>query len=328
MGADASVCLLFKKEERKYMGLSVIKMVLPVLIMILIGYFTNKKGLITQDGLAGIKAFVSKITLPVVLFNAFFTADYTKTTVISFALVYIALGLALVAGFALKKLALPFDKFMPLLVTGWEGGMLGYALFALLYGAGSTKVFAVVDIGQTVFGYTVFISTLKAIGGERPGVKALAMGMIKNPPSAGMLLGIVLGATGVHSWIANTSIFPPVQAVIEFIAAPTSALILLVLGYELSFKRSLMKPVMRTVLIRLMVMALMCAATAFVLFQVIPYDKQLLVALMLGFSLPAPFIIPLFADVSGHGEYISTSLSVQTLLSVALFAGIAVFTLA
>ena len=48
---------------------------------------------------------------------------------------------------------------------------------------------------------------------------------------------------------------------------------------------------------------------------------------MLGFSLPAPFIIPLFADVGEHGEYISTTLSVQALLSIVMFAGIAVFSL-
>ena len=309
------------------MALSVINMVLPVLVMIMIGYFTKKKGMITREGLDGIKALVSKITLPIVLFNAFFTADYTRTTLISFALVYVALGLALILGFVLKKLALPFDKFMPLLVTGWEGGMLGYALFALLYGNDSTKVFAIVDIGQTVFAYSVFISTLKVIGGEKPGLKALALNMVKSPPSAGMLLGIVLGASGVYPLIAQAGLFQPVRTVIEFIAAPTSALILLVVGYELSFSRALMKPVLRTSLVRLAVMASLCAAVAMILFGMIPYDRQLLAALMLGFSLPAPFIIPLFADVSGHGEYISTSLSVQTLISIALFAGIAVFTL-
>lgn len=74
-------------------------------------------------------------------------------------------------------------------------------------------------------------------------------------------------------------------------------------------------------------MAALCSLTALALFAVIPYDKQLMSALLLGFSLPAPFIIPLFADVGEHGEYISTTLSVQTLLSIVLFSGIAVFSL-
>jgi len=309
------------------MVLSVIRMVLPVLVMIFIGYLMNRKGIITKEGLAGVKAFVSHVTLPAVLFNAFFTADYSKATLISFTLVYAALGLAMAIGFALKKIAAPFDKFMPMLVTGWEGGMLGYALFSLLYGASGTKVFALADIGQTVFAFSLFISVLQVMGGEKPKVKTLALNMLKNPASAAMLSGIALGAAGVYRRLSESSLFPVMESLIAFLGAPTSALILLVLGFELSFKKSLMKPVLRTVLLRLGIMAVLCAAATFILFRLIPYDKQLMAALLLGFSLPAPFIIPLFADVGEHGEYISTTLSVQALVSVALYAGVAVFSL-
>ena len=52
------------------------------------------------------------------------------------------------------------------LTTNFEGGMMGYALFGLLY-AGQTKLFAMVDIGQTLFAFTVFLMTLKAVGGEK-----------------------------------------------------------------------------------------------------------------------------------------------------------------
>lgn len=57
--------------------------------------------------------------------------------------------------------------FMPLLMTSAEGGMLGYALYALLCGADQTKMYAMVDIGQTMFAFTVFLTALKAAGGER-----------------------------------------------------------------------------------------------------------------------------------------------------------------
>lgn len=45
--------------------------------------------------------------------------------------------------------------------------MLGYALYALLCGADQTKMYAMVDIGQTMFAFTVFLTALKAAGGER-----------------------------------------------------------------------------------------------------------------------------------------------------------------
>lgn len=52
--------------------LSVLEMVLPVVIMILIGYFCRVSGILSKDGLGGIKSVISNITLPVVLFKAFY----------------------------------------------------------------------------------------------------------------------------------------------------------------------------------------------------------------------------------------------------------------
>ena len=51
-------------------------------------------------------------------------------------------------------------------------------------------------------------------------------------------------------------------------------------------------------------------------------------ALMLAWSLPAPFIIPLYADLGQDSEYISTSLSAQTVASILLFIGVAAYSLA
>lgn len=310
------------------MALSIVQMVLPVLLVIALGYVCKQKNWFDEKGLAGLKAVVSKITLPVVLFNAFFTADYSGATLLTFVVVFVSLGAALAIGFLARKINPKYGKFMPFLMTGFEGGMLGYALFGLLYGADRTHVFAMADIGQTMFAYTVFLSALKVVNGQKPSAKAVVTNMLTNPASVGMLLGIVLGALGVGKWVLASAAGELVSSLIGFITAPTSVLILLIVGYELSFSRPLMKPVMTTALLRLAVMGALCCVCALIIFAVVPFDKELLVALMLGFSLPAPFIIPLFADVSGHGEYISTTLSVSTLLSILAFIGIAVYTLA
>lgn len=55
------------------------------------------------------------------------------------------------------------------------------------------------------------------------------------------------------------------------------------------------------------------------------YDKELEVALMVLYSLPAPFIIPMFADLGDDSEYVSTTLSVNTVVtdySVCVYLGI------
>ena len=64
-----------------------------------------------------------------------------------------------------------------------------------------------------------------------------------------------------------------------------------------------------------------------ILFAIIPYDKMLMLALMLQYTLPAPFIIPLYADMKDDGEYVSTTLSLGTVLTVVLFFFVAAFSL-
>ena len=82
-----------------------------------------------------------------------------------------------------------------------------------------------------------------------------------------------------------------------------------------------------TVLCRLAVIDGLLAAVSFILFHIVPYDKGLQIALMILYALPAPFIIPLMADVGADGKYVSTALSVHTLCTILLFVAIAAFSL-
>ena len=305
----------------------ILSMVLPVLAMILLGRLCATKGILNDERHAGLKAIIGDILLPVVLFNAFFTAQYDGKLLLVFALVFSSCLLALLAGFALKKFVKPYDRYMPLLMTSFEGGMLGYALYALVAGQDQTSIYAMVDIGQTMFAYTVFLAALKSAEGGRMSPKAMVSNMVHNKACIGMTLGIVLGALGVHKAIAPTSFGTVLAELISFITAPTSALILLVVGYQLNFSRKLMKPVAITLALRTVVMLAIFGVVSAILFAIIEYDKLLMLALMLQYTLPAPFIIPLFADLKEDGEYVSTSLSLGTLLSVVLFVFVAAFSL-
>ncbi len=307
------------------MALQVIQMVLPIVILLGLGMLCRRKNLFDQKGLAGLKSVVGDICLPVVLFNAFFTAHYSAAVALTFLLVYAGFGAALAAGFALRKLAAPHGKFFPFLLASAEGGMLGYALYGVLMGEQSG--FAAVDLGQTVFAYTAFLGFLSLTDGRKPTAAGLLKNMLTNKCCIGMALGILLGALGVGQWVLSGPAAGVVTGVISMITAPTSALVLLVVGYELDLDKSLLRPVAVTVVCRLAVMALLLAVVSFVLFRLVPYDKGLQIALMILYALPAPFIIPLFADVGEEGKYISTSLSVHTLCTILLFVAIAAFSL-
>ena len=311
------------------MALDILEMVLPVIIMFLLGWLCNRKKILSMEGLKGIKILVGNVLLPVVLFNAFFTAEYSGKIALTFGVVYVSCALGLGLGFLLRKFVRPYDRFMPFLVTNFEGGMMGYALFGLLY-AGQTHIFAMADIGQTLAAYTVFLVTLQAVSQGQADVKAAVKSAAANPAMIGAFLGVILGATGVGKAVLNSGAGDLVRGTISFISAPVSGLILVIVGYELSFRKELMKPVMITVGLRIAVTVVLLAVDWLVIFGtgLIPFEKPLFVALMLAWSLPAPFIIPLYADLGKDGEYISTTLSMETIVSILLFIGVAAYSLA
>ena len=140
-----------------------------------------------------------------------------------------------------------------------------------------------------------------------------------------MLLGIICGATGIGKLVLNSSVGGIVTSVISMIAAPTSAIVLLVVGYELNMKRELMKKVLITVVTRLAIMAVLLVAVSAIVTGIFGYDKELEVALMVLYSRPAPFIIPMFADLGDDSEYVSTTLSVNTVVTIILFVFISAF---
>ncbi|MFR8171517.1 MAG: AEC family transporter [Marvinbryantia sp.] len=307
------------------MGLRVVEMVLPVLLMIGIGYFCNRRQIFDMNGLKGLKALLGDIMLPVVLFNAFFTASYSLRVVVVFLVVYLGFGAAIALGFLLRPLVKPYGKYLPFLVASAEGGMLGYALYGLI--TGSQSGFAAVDLGQTVFAYTVWLGLLTSVDGGEVKAEKLLKNMISNKCFLGMVFGIVLGAAGVGNVVMNSAAGGIVKSVVSMITAPVSAVVLLMVGYELNLKKELFLPVLKTIVLRLVIMGALLLVSNLVIFRIFPFDKELEIALMVLYALPAPFIIPIFSDVGKDGEYVATTLSVHTLVTVALYAAIVVYSL-
>jgi len=149
-----------------------VKMVLPVLIMLFLGYYCRVKKIINQQGLIGIKAVITNILIPVVLFNAFYKAEYNLNGFIIFIIIYCCNGLGLGFGYLTKRLVGNNAKLMPFLLSGYEVGMLGYALFTLLAGVDNIHYLATVDLGQTLFVYTIYIMMLTATAGGSPQSRA------------------------------------------------------------------------------------------------------------------------------------------------------------
>ena len=299
----------------------VIKMILPVLLMLPIGMTCRRTGVVKKAGVDGLKALVVNITLPAVLFKAFYSTTYSTAniiiTVTMFAVCLAALGI----GFLFKRAFRSRMRTSPFLLTGYEAGMLGYALYTLLFGAENMASFAMVDLGQVLFVFTVFLSLLKK--GEGVSFGQTLMSMAKSPVMVSIVLGVTVGATGLGALLNSSPAGDIVSHAFDFIAAPTAVVILFVVGYELRFSRAGIGTSLSTVVSRFVVMALLGAAVVFGLGALMPLSDNLKWAFVLMFMLPPPYVLPVYVEDDSESAYASSTLSLSTVLSLAAFAIIA-----
>ena len=75
----------------------IVTMVLPVLVMIALGRVCAVTGILNDEQHTGIKNIIGNILLPVVLFQAFFTADYGLRMLLVFVLVFVLLTLTVLS---------------------------------------------------------------------------------------------------------------------------------------------------------------------------------------------------------------------------------------
>ena len=296
----------------------VIRTILPVVVMLVIGIMSRRSGMISREGIGALKNVVVNITLPAVLLNAFATTSYTFMDVVvpllMFAVCFIAWALGRAAG---KALRMP-SRFVPFLTTGFEAGMLGYALFNMLYGADRTAEFARIDLGQVLFVFTLYKVLLAMDGNEKADAGQLIREMALSPIIIAIVAGVLLGATGLYRAMIPSGVSGVLDACTSFVAAPTSAIILLTIGYDLVLDDIPWAQTAKVVVLRLVIMlALRTALVA--LLRVLWPQTDLTAAINVMFILPPPFVLPVFADDADQRTYVSSALSVSTLVAIVGF---------
>lgn len=302
--------------------IGVLQMILPVILMLSIGMICRKRGIIQKQGVSGLKSLVVNVCLPAVLLKAFFTAAYGLGIVITAAAMFAVCLAALGLGFLFKLLSKKGMTTVPFLFTGFEAGMLGYALYTLIFGADAVSDFSTVDLGQVLFVFTVYLTILK--GQKQGSLKQTIKGMVTSPVIISIAVGVILGATGLGSLIGASPAGNIVIGIFDFIAAPTATVILFVVGYELEFGQAKLKLALSVVFMRFVMMAVLGALVLLGLSTVIHVSETLKWAIILMFMLPPPFVLPIFGKNEDESAFVSASLSLSTMLSLAAFAVIAV----
>ena len=293
----------------------ILQTALPVLAALALGVLCRKLNFLTRDGVDTLKKVVVNLTLPAVVFAAFATAEYSLQTIAIPVLVFLLCCLGLVLGRLLARLLRLPGRVTPYLAAGFEAGMLGYALFALLFPQASSARFAILDLGQTLFVFTLYKALLS--GGKE--TKSLWKDIVNTPILWGAFAGLLVGATGLFAWMTRNGSAAVVTSLTDFLSAPTGMMILLAVGYDLDFAEIRWRETARFVVLRLAAMAILFAVLLLVnrtLLHGIIFEG----AALLLFILPPPYVLPIFADEPSQRAQISSALSALTVVTLLLFA--------
>ena len=231
------------------------------------------------------------------------------------AVVYVAMGVMLILAFLAAKLQKNASKLSPFVSTCFEAGMLGLPLFSLLFPDESVSKFAILMLGHDLFVFTLYKTLL--VG--KTDLKAIGKDLITSPTLIGVLLGLLVGATGLYGQLHKWGVGGILDSVTGFVSAPTAAIILLCMGYDFVPKEIPWKKTIKLIAVRLVIAAVLLVGLIFLNRKVLN-NMIFEGALIILFIAPPPFIIPVLANEPAERAEISASLSAMTLLTMILFA--------
>ncbi len=298
--------------------ISVLETALQVLVTLALGMLLRHTGFLRPADVESLKKFAMNVCLPMVLVGAFATTEYTVSTLMIPLTMFVICVVGLAVGLALAKL-MKLNRVCAFLSTGFEAGMVGYALFALLYPQEPTSTFAILDPGHTLFLFTVYKTLLS---GKRD-LRAIGRDVISSPVIWGLAAGVLLGATGLYGLLADHGLSGTLDAVTGFLGAPTGMIILLCIGFELDLRTLQWGKLSKLIALRLCSAAVMLGvlllANRFVLGGAIHTG-----AAVLFFLLPPPYILPVFSQDESQQATLSSAISALTVLTLVAFAVMAV----
>jgi predicted permease len=300
--------------------------VIPMLVAIALGYVLTRKSILKESMVDGFRQIIINVTLPASILLAFvkirFEASYLLIIISVFAacLILLYIGKLIARIFSIKS------RYFPFLLTGFESGMMGYPLYTMVFGPAATANFGVVDIGQELFIFLVFVPMvigLKSGGKETSGMKESLKTAAKSPPVWAILLGLVCSLAG--SWAyQDTVVFRTFDSILTFMSVPTAFLICLVIGSGLKLSLKNMRLELITAVLKLGLAVVFAFILRSAVFAPIGAAAPVATALFVMLVLPAPFVLPVFMRDPGKEDinFVSNTLSIGSILGVIGFIAV------
>ncbi len=301
--------------------------VLPILLLVGLGVLIRRRAFLSAATIDDLRRLIVTITLPATLFQAFLRVDLEARYAIIVACMFLACVGVLAAAPWLRRAAGIRATSMPNLVAGFEAGMLGIPLFVGVFGSDELYRFAIVEIGQELFVFFILVTVVvMRASGRRPPLAETVGTFLRHPVILAILAGIGGSLLGLGDVLDANPVGEALLTTVSLLAALTTPLIAIVLGYSTSLRLDALRDPARTLAVRLPIwIGLAVVFNVVVIDGLLGLDRLFQAAVMTMAILPPPFVVPLYmARALGHDPehdpehaYTVNTLSLATLVTLA-----------
>lgn len=301
-----------------------VRIMLPVLVMLAMGYISKRTKFLPEAGMEGIKKYIVFIALPATIFHSMGIAQLDHESLLIAVVMFMALSIAMVVGFIARPiLSEPYKEYLPFLVTVFEGGMFAYPLYQNLCGNEHFVNIVIVDIAGCIFGFGIYYGIVAIVDQKQKfNVKLLAITALHSPTFWGMALGLILNVTGLMGMFLNTSVGGIYVAIKDMIVAPLTAMILLYVGYSLKIDKSLLGVCIKTIIVRVITIAGLCMLVIMICRDAVQ-DKYMLAAFIIYFIATPTLSLPSFLKDKEAAGYAAMTISLYVVVTVVGYALVA-----
>jgi predicted permease len=297
--------------------------VLPIFLLILLGVTLRRLRFVRSETIQDFKKLIVNVTLPAALFLAFSQVTIEAQYLLIVAVMFTACWLVLLLGRRLGPLVRVDSPFMPSLLTGFEAGMMGYAIFSAVYGQENIFKFGIIDLGQVLFVFFVLVPGLERLSTGAKPFRDTLLSFVRTPVILAILGGLLFKQVGLAALFASSPLTTGILDAVGLVGGMTTPLVAIVIGYELQLLPGQLGRPVRTIVTRLLIWVPAGLLFAYgVVGRLLGLDPLFQAAVLTMVLLPPPFVIPLFMRNAGEQEvnYVVNSLTLATLVTLVAYS--------
>lgn len=301
----------------------VIAKILPIILLIGLGYFLRWKQVINGIAISEMKKAVINIFLPAVLFVTFIDMELQDEYLLVFVAIFLLLILLFMVGVIINKIPQISHPLLPFALTATTFGLLGLSLYETVFGSENLIKMSIIGVGHELFIWFVYITLMKIrLNNEKFSLSVIA-DFIKSPLIIAVVSGLALNMLGLSHYFHDNALLNGFFTTLKYLANISTPLILIIVGYGLVLNRKYMEKSIQLILLRLVVMLSIGYFFKWLVLDAIIINDQFFdYAYFTFLILPPPMSLPIFAgkySTKENSELLNNMVVLNTIVCIIIF---------